>query len=179
MEVVDDQVGGFVADNFVNNCLGLIEKPNGEGNAVLGRIGAADGAGHPCAEPQFDLRSKSVHLPQAQTVFEVDSKRPGMLLWDFYLSGGACCHRRSIAMSPKRDGQSSQVATTFASKLPATTGRHNAGRGPRAPEHGPSGVIPSLFVLLCAFLWLFLVFCRRQLRRRIFLKNRALFLQRP
>ena len=51
MEVVDDQVGGFVAENFIDDRLGLIEQPGGQSNAILDRIGAPDRASHPVAEP--------------------------------------------------------------------------------------------------------------------------------
>lgn len=111
VEMVGSQVGSLMAQDLVDDRLRLIEQPDGQGNPVFAKVRAAYGPGHPVAEPHFDLRSKFVQLPHAQTVFELDSKRFGMLLWDIGLSGGTCCHRRSIAMSPKRDVQSSQGAT--------------------------------------------------------------------
>lgn len=108
MKVVDDQMGGFVAENFIDDLLGLVEQPGRESNSVPGRIGAADRTRHPGAEPHFDLRSKCVDLPQAQKVFEVPLKPLCVLLWDISLSVGTICHRRSIALCP-RNGTTSPL----------------------------------------------------------------------
>ncbi len=77
--MVDDKVGGFVAENLVDNRLGLIEEPDGKRDAALGRIGAPNGAGHPCAEPHLDRWGDVVTVPQAQAGFEIRPEPLGML----------------------------------------------------------------------------------------------------
>ncbi len=63
VEMVNGQVGSFVAEDFIDDRLGLIEKPSGESNAVLGQVGAPNRTSHPIAEPHLDLRSEFVKLP--------------------------------------------------------------------------------------------------------------------
>lgn len=80
-------MGGFVAENFIDDRLGLFKQPSCKSNAILGRIGAPDGAGHPSAEPHIDFRSEFVKLPQAQAGFEIRPEPLNVLGRNFCLSG--------------------------------------------------------------------------------------------
>ena len=104
VQVVSRQVGRFMAQDLVDDLLRLIEKPSGKSNAVLDRIGTADGAGHPVAKPQLDFGTEFAKLPHAQTVLEEISQTLGMFRWDIRLSEGTLNHRGSIAGLPQTPG---------------------------------------------------------------------------
>ncbi len=79
------QVGGFMTQDFVNDCLWLIEEPHRQRNPVLGKVGVSDCTGHPSTEANLNRSRQVIKPPDRQTPFKMPSQHLGTFRRDVSL----------------------------------------------------------------------------------------------